>query len=428
MRHTSSSGTSNVLIDQVTDWLMSEALGEPDIEALVEGTVARVDAAGIPIKRFHISFNILHPLYEGMSLTWRRGTGLAVAQHIRSNDGDHPDWVNSPLNHMIQRRILGLRRKLIGPEAMLDFPLLEQLKGEGGTDYYGFLIPFGAAPDDGLIGSWLTDRRRGFTDADLRALHRVQRRLAVACRMMIRGQVATNVVTTYLGGGAGRRVLSGQIQRGDGETIPAVIWYSDLRGSTAMAEALDRSTFTQVLNCYFECVGGAVMEAGGEILDFIGDAVLAIFPIDPVGGDDSLRRRNACTSALAAAHESRLRIGRTNAERVATGLPELHYGLALHIGDVMFGNIGTRERLSFSVIGPSVNQVARLEGLTKVLHKPTLVSRDFAAHCVGEWEPVGRHALQGIAEPVEVFAPKPPPVAKKDAEAEAAAGDATRAA
>lgn len=408
MRNTSATGSANVLIDQVTDWLMSEALGEPDIEALVEGTVARVDAAGIPIRRFHISFNVLHPLYEGISLTWRRGRPLEIAQHFRTANDENPDWLQSPLHHMIERRILGLRRRLVGSEAILDFPLLAQLKADGGTDYFAFVIPFGASKDDGLIGSWLTDRKRGFTDADLRALHRVQRRLAVACRMLIRGQVAANVVTTYLGHGAGRRVLAGQIQRGDGETIPAVIWYSDLRGSTAMAERLDRDSFTQVLNCYFECVGGAVMDAGGEILDFIGDAVLAIFPIDGGGGDDTLRRRDACARALAAAHESRLRIARTNAERAKSELPVLNYGLALHVGDVMFGNIGTRERLSFSVIGPSVNQVARLEALTKLVQRPTLASGAFVDSCGGDWDSLGRHALPGIAAPVDVFAPRLP--------------------
>src|SRR6185503_12896984 len=240
----------NILIDNVTDWLMGEALSEPDIEQLVEGTVARVDAAGIPIQRFHISFNLLHPLYAGMSLTWRRGEKLEVAQLERTMDSTNPEWVKSPLNHMIQRRILSLRRRLVGPEAVLDFPVLEELRAGGATDYFAFLIPFGSGENDGLVGSWVTDRKRGFFDADLRALHRIQRRLAVACRMIIRGKVAENVVDTYLGRSAGERVLAGQIRRGDGETIPAVIWYSDLRGSTAMAERLDRAAYTEILNCY----------------------------------------------------------------------------------------------------------------------------------------------------------------------------------
>lgn len=393
----------NILIDQVTDWLMGEALGEPDIERLVEGTVARVDAAGIPIQRFQISFKMLHPLYSGMSLTWRRGEQVEVTQLERTLDSDDPVWLRSPLYHMIQRRITSLRRRLVGPESMLDFPLLEELRAGGATDYYAFLIPFGDGQDDGLIGSWVTDRKRGFLDADLRALHRIQRRLAVACRMTIRRKVAENVVETYLGRGAGERVLAGQIRRGDGETIPAVIWYSDLRGSTAMAEKLSREAYTEVLNCYFGCVGGAILDAGGEILDFIGDAVIAIFPID----GDATRRGDACARALGAAHDAQRRIDGTNADRATHGMPQLSYGLALHVGHMMFGNIGTPERLSFSVIGPSVNQVARLEALTKEVGRPIVASRAFIDSCPGNWESVGKHKVQGIAEPLEIFAPKP---------------------
>lgn len=408
----------NILIDNVTDWLMGEALGEPTVEHLVEGTAARVDAAGIPIQRFHISFNMLHPLYSGMSLTWRRGAALEVTQLERTLDSANPASAKSPLNHMIQRRITTLRRKLVGAEAMLDFPILEELKAGGATDYYAFLIPFADGKEDGLVGSWATDRKRGFFDADLRALHRIQRRLAVACRMTIRGKLAENVVETYLGRGAGERVLAGQIRRGDGETIPAVIWYSDLRGSTAMAERLTREAYTEVLNCYFECAGGAILDAGGEILDFIGDAILAIFPVD---GDVSLRGE-ACSRALSAAHDAQRRIDRTNTERAKHGMPQLSYGLALHIGDMMFGNIGTPNRLSFSVIGPSVNQVARLEALTKEVRRPIVASRAFTESCSGNWESLGKHKMQGIAEPIEVFAPKPAAVKSLDARRERAAG------
>jgi adenylate cyclase len=393
----------NVLIDSVTDWLMGEALREPRIEHLFEGTVARVDAAGIPIQRFHISFNMLHPLYSGMSLTWRRGEKLEVNQLERTMSNRNPAWLQSPLFHMINRRITSLRRRLVGPEAMFDFPILEELRAAGATDYYAFLIPFGGGEDDGLIGSWVTDRKRGFFDADLRALHRIERRLAVACRMTIRGQVAENVVETYLGRSAGERVLAGQIRRGDGETIPAVIWYSDLRGSTAMAERLSRESYTEVLNCYFECVGGAVMDAGGEILDFIGDAVLAIFPIAAAATD----RGGACGRAFAAAEDAHRRIARTNAGRAQHAMPQLEFGLGLHVGDVMFGNIGTPGRLSFSVIGPSVNQVARLEALTKEVGRPIVASRAFVDSCPGgRWDSLGLHRVQGIAEPIEVFAPE----------------------
>ncbi len=406
MPRPSTADGSNVLIDEVSDWLMGEALGHADIRSLVAGTATRVDAAGIPLRRFHISFNILHPLYDSMSLTWRRGEKVEDNKFERTMDADDPEWRQSPLNHMIERRLPTLRRRLAGPEATFDFPILEELRAAGGTDYFAFHVPFGGSEFDGLVGSWVTDRKRGFLDADLRALTRIQRRLAVACRMTIRGQVAENVVATYLGRSAGQRVLAGQIRRGEGETIPAVIWYSDLRGSTAMAERLDREVYTEVLNCYFECVGGAILEAGGEIVDFIGDAVLAIFPIDGERQAGAARRGDACSRALSAAHDAQRRLDVTNADRAKRSLPQLSYGLALHVGDMMFGNIGTLDRLSFSVIGPSVNQVARLEALTKQLGRPIVASRDFTDSCPGNWETLGKHKVQGIAEPIEVFAPE----------------------
>jgi adenylate cyclase len=306
---------------------------------------------------------------------------------------------------------------------MLDFPILEELRQGGATDYYAFLIPFADGKEDGLIGSWVTDRKRGFVDADLRALHRIQRRLGVACRMTIRGKLAENVVETYLGRGAGERVLAGQIRRGDGETIPAVIWYSDLRGSTAMAETLSREAYTEVLNCYFGCAGGAIMDAGGEILDFIGDAILAIFPV----GGDTQRRGDACGRAFSAAHDAQRRLNGTNAERAKRGMPQLAYGLALHVGDMMFGNIGTPNRLSFSVIGPSVNQVARLEALTKELRQPIVASRAFTESCPGNWQSLGKHKVQGIAEPIEVFAPKSAVVEDLGAQRERAKSPITKA-
>ncbi len=345
---------ANVLIDQISDWLMGEALGFTPLPQLVEGAIARVHAAGIPILRFHTAFNVLHPLYHGMGITWKRGQPLEVETYARTVDNPAPQWLASPLKHMIDKRLFSLRRHLQGPEALLDFPLLEDLRKLGATDYFAFVVPFGQS-NDGLVGSWVTDRRGGFSSAEIAALMRIERRLAVACRMMIRGQVAENVVTTYLGPNAGRRVLAGQIKRGDGETIPAVIWYSDLRGSTAMAERLGRDDYTNVLNCYFECIGRAVTEAGGEILNFIGDAVLAIFPL----ADRPNGAKPAAARAFAGAQDAFRRITATNLGRKGQGLPELSFGLALHIGNVMFGNIGIPERLSFSVIGSSVNQVAR---------------------------------------------------------------------
>jgi adenylate cyclase len=397
--------SSNVLIDAVTDWLMQQALHEPSIEEVVRGTALRVDAAGIPLLRLHISFNLLHPLYQAMGLTWQRGDELKVDHFPYRDPSTNAPWQSSPFVPMIRQGLGALRRRLVGPEAQLDFPILKDLAAEGATDYFAFAVAFGDAAagrgvTNGLVGSWVTDRPGGFTDSDIRALIRVQRRLAVACRMNIRGALADNVVKTYLGRDAGRRVLSGQIKRGDGETLRAVIWYSDLRDSTEMSAALDRSQYIEVLNEYFACTAGIVQEAGGEILNFIGDAVLAIFPV--ANGQPA---EAACRRALDAARAARAKLAEINRARAARGRRPLAYGLALHLGDVMFGNIGTPDRLAFSVIGPTVNEVARLESLTKSLKRGLVASAAFAAACPVKWESLGKHEIRGVALPIEVMTP-----------------------
>jgi adenylate cyclase len=197
------------------------------------------------------------------------------------------------------------------------------------------------------------------------------------------------------------RVLAGQIQRGDGETIHAVIWYSDLRGSTPMADALPRDDYIRTLNDYFECAGGAVLAHDGEILAFIGDAVLAIFPVD----ETPEATTRACERALAACREAQSRLAAVNLRRREAGEDQLKFGLALHLGDVLFGNIGLPERVSFSVIGSTVNEVARLEALTKELGRQVLATGAFAGHTSIVWDNLGRHQLRGVGAPLEVLSP-----------------------
>jgi adenylate cyclase len=414
-----------ILVDRVSDWLMECALGRASLPELVQGTAVRVNAVGIPVSRFHISLSVLHPLYRGMALTWRRGEELATDLHdavpifapsrgagvqINTFVNETTAWRESPFRHMIEHRLPHLRRRLSGPEALLDFPILTEFAAAGHTDYLAFAVPFGEASaavqqesggPDGIVGSWTTDRRTGFSEPELTALMRIEPLFAAACRMTVRGHVAENVVATYLGRNAGRRVLSGQIRRGDGETLAAVIWYSDLRGSTKLAETIARERYTSILNSYFECVGSPIVEAGGEILDFIGDAVLAIFPL---AGSRSQQSQTAAR-ALAAAQHAFARSAEANVGRRSEDLPELAFGLALHAGDVMFGNIGTPDRLSFSVIGSSVNEVARLEALTKKLGRPLLVSKAFADLLPIGWNDLGQHVVEGVRSPLDVFEP-----------------------
>ena len=224
--------------------------------------------------------------------------------------------------------------------------------------------------------------------------------MAVACRVMIEHQIARNILSTYLGADAGQQVLNGQIKRGDGETIHAVIWYSDLRNSTKIADTMPPKEFLGVLNTYFECAAGAVLAHEGEVLRFVGDAVLAIFPIR----NDGATTAQACNAAVAAARDALDRLAALEHGDPSKDGGVFSFGLGLHVGDVMYGNIGVPERLEFSVIGPAANEVTRLEHLCKTYDRRVLASAEFAQHVPINWESLGVHSLRGVGEPIEVFA------------------------
>lgn len=409
--------TADTPIETLSDWLMEQALAEPELETLFEGCNRRLHAAGIPLSRAVISSSILHPLYESFSVFWTLENGISTTYHV--HDSRNRDaFLSSPFYYLMKQRLPILRRRLQGQEAMLDFPVLEELAEMGMSDYLAYMVFFSAAPEasvrngfePGMIGSWCTDRSNGFTDADLQALNRIQQRLAVAVKMCIKQKIAGNILETYLGLDAGRKVLNGQIKRGDGERIYSVIWYSDLRDSTRLADTMDGDDYIELLNRYFECAAGSVLEYQGEVLRFPGDAVLAIFPITAeIGSTD------ACMRALKSASLAIDRLDELNAERSTEGLPALDFGIGLHVGDVLFGNIGVPQRLEFSVIGPAMNETARLEALTPEFGEKILTSESFVAHLeqaqcdtIGECRLLGERCLQGVDQPMNIYcyAPK----------------------
>jgi adenylate cyclase len=344
---------------------------------------------------------MLHPLYRAVGYSWRRGEGLQVdAYRHQPNDGESARFYRSPYYHLMRHRLAYLRRRIdLGDTP--EFPILEDLRQQGFTDYLAFASSFGTGGSQGMIGSWATDRRGGFTDGEIEALLGIQDGLAVACKMAMRGGVAKSALATYLGADAGERVLAGQIKRGDGETTRAAIVFGDLRNSTAMAEALGRQAYIDNLNDFFDATAGAVADNGGEILSFIGDGFLAIFACER----NQKESTKACQRALSAALEGVQRMAETNSRRAAAVAAPLGYGIGLHIGNVMFGNVGLAERLSFSVFGAAVNEAARLETLTKQFATPVVASEAFAQYCGGAWEQLGRESLRGVHAPMAVFRP-----------------------
>jgi adenylate cyclase len=387
-------------VQGVADWLMAKALSGGEMESLVEGCCQRLRAAGIPLLRASLAFRTLHPLFAAVSVNWHRDRGLNTTGHLHEVYATTEGWRNSPFFHMLETGIPFLRRRLSGAEAMVDFPVLEEFRDDGATDYLAYTVSFGNEPNDGILGSWATDRSSGFSDREINSLQRVQNRLSVACKIFINEEISRNIVSAYLGPDAGRQVLSGHMKRGDCETIHAVIWYSDMRRSTTLADTLPVEEFLEAINSYFECTAGAVLKNGGEVLRFIGDAVLAIFPIREGG----LSEGDACEAALTAARQAQEMMAKINRTRVDIGEEELAFGLGLHLGDVMYGNIGVPERLEFSVIGRTANEVARIEDMTKPSGHAVLASGEFARHLPFTPKSLGHHEFRGVGHSIEVFA------------------------
>jgi adenylate cyclase len=379
------------------DWLLDNALKAVVLDDLVDGLARRVLATGIPVRRCSVAWSILHPLFDAESITWTRGDGPMLSQFPHAQK-EREAWSRSPIRHMLANGLDALRRRLAGPLAELDFPLCEELAAVGDTDYLAFTIRFDIPKivdeDRGIVVSWTTDRPGGFTDREVAILGRLNRPLAITCRAALLARIANNIAETYLGRRAGGDVLAGRIRRGDGHTIRAVIWYSDLRGSTALAERLAPDAYITLLNRYFECTAGTVMEAGGEVLDFIGDAVLGVFPVV-----DGASVETAATAAAEAADAAVARIA-----PVTEAAPALDFGVALAVGDVMFGNIGIPSRLSFSVIGSTVNAVARIEKMTKQVGTPVLATERVASTAPAAWRAVGTFPLDGFGAPVPLYA------------------------
>jgi adenylate cyclase len=369
-------------------------------------TCIRLLAAGVPLARVLMSYRTLHRSTELISLVWTPGEAVLSLEHMHGA-GSSGVWRRSPFYFMIENDLSVLRRKLVGPEALLDFTVLEDLHADGMTDYLALMVKLEARSHEDrshgnvIVTSWTTTRTYGFADADIAALLRVRQRLGVAAKLAIKNEIAENVVSTYLGPRAGSEVLQGHIQRGDGRTIHAIVWHSDLRGSSALADKMSSSRYIALLNGYFECAAGAVIEAGGEVLNFICDVVLAIFPVvvDTIGV--------SAAAAMDSALEVRRRLKDVNENLVARGVDLLDFGVGLHVGDVVFGNIGAGSRLAFTTIGSAVNEVARLEEMTKTLDTPILTSGEFKA-ILDESRAARLHShgfrkLRGIGAPLDIY-------------------------
>ncbi|KAB0677764.1 adenylate/guanylate cyclase domain-containing protein [Aureimonas leprariae] len=404
------------LVDRLGEWLIDRALAEhPAIETFEQFCI-RLKAIGLPVARCRVTWPTLHPLFSAETMLWRDGQEMEFRQ-FPHQDSDSEEWRESPARWMLDNGIVVMRRRLAGDEPQLDFPLLADLAGQGYTDFLALRTPLSGKVHTvsrerdafGLYVTWVSDRASGFSDGDVEVLLRLQRFYAVAAKTALQPRMTENIANTYLGETVGRQVLAGQIKLGSGQRTRALVWYSDLRNSTQFSETLLEADYLDLLNDYFSCVAEAALDAGGEILAFIGDAVLAIFPVPEesecrAGSPGEARLDQVALAATDAARGALAAAEAVNGGRRAAGRPTFRFGIAMNIGEVMFGNIGIDRRLSFSVIGTTVNEVARIETMTKMLGTAVLATRAVAEAAPGAWDTRGAHPLRGFEQPVELFA------------------------
>jgi adenylate cyclase len=386
----------------LVEWVWNRGWMIASLPDLVRGLGHAMNEAHIPVMRLRLTVRTLHPELAGLSYSWLR-------------DGDTVEEFWPPLSILQEEAFLkspyallyqgagAVRRRLDIPGATLDFPILKELQAQGATDYVALPLIF----TDGRINAMTiaTDRRGGFTTPQLQTVAEMMPMLARLMEVHALRRTAETVLETYLGRLTGERVLNGLIHRGEGEDIHAVIWLCDLRDSTLLADRLPRSAFLELLNDYFERMAGAVMANDGEVLKFIGDAMLAIFPIGAISEHPERcpHHIRACSAAVAAAREAMHRMADLNRGRSERRDELLRFGIALHLGDVTYGNVGAPNRLDFTVIGPAVNETARLEAMCKMLAQPLVISADVARVLPEPIVSLGVHALDGVRRTHELF-------------------------
>jgi adenylate cyclase len=391
-------------------WAVRQGLLGATAEDLFDGFCRRLLDADVALWRSYAAMRTLHPQWGGYGYTWQRELDAIEPQQFGRTD--RPNWLQSPFAYLIEQAKtmagdgdpwLHLRRRLSGPAAQLDFPVLEELAAAGGSDYFAEIVRFGADGDlshgTGIAYSFATDRPQGFRDDDLALLQAVLPALSLAMMTHAGHTIAASLLAAYLGGDAGRRVHSGAIERGSVESIRAVLWFADMRGFTTLADSTSGLDVIELLDEVFETLTAPLRSRGGQVLKFMGDGMLAIFPLL------AETQAEICRHAIEAAREAMRTLDRVNRARAEASKPMAEVDLALHVGEVLYGNVGAADRLDFTVIGPAVNEAARIETLCEPLKRKVLVSAEFAAAAGGchGLQPLGHHRLRGVREPRAIY-------------------------
>lgn len=368
----------------VAQWLLTQRSRGGDPSELVTGFAERLLSCGAPIWRIRLTVLAMHPEVFGQAVRWQRGEGVDVMAATHSLVAS-PSYRGSPVE-AVHSGSGPIRCRLDGPPESIPYPQLLEIKAQGGRDY--IILPL--VLSDGRISyiSFATDQVEGFSPDHFELFQLLVPYLALRLELESSAYSLRTLLNVYLGRNASERVLSGAFKRGEGQIIRSAIWYCDLRGFTSLVDHTPIEDVIRILDQYFECMARPIADEGGEILKFVGDALLAVFPVGE-GGE-----RSACTRAVRAGITALSQLERLDVARAH----RLRAGVAVHLGDVMYGNIGASDRLDFTVIGAAVNEAARIEALCKSLGVSLLVSDEAAANTDGtELRSIGRHALRGVS-------------------------------
>ena len=379
----------------VVHWLMNGTRDERFIDNIFAELCNRLQRAGIPVKRASLHLLIQHPQWLGARVLWVDGMRDATISRVDYDVRQRAEYIGSPVDE-IQQGAAEVREHLEGDPALgRKHGLFAELRSLGLTDYVAWPLHHTLGKRHAVAFS--TDRPGGFDDAHIAGLSGLLPILALVSEIRMKNRLARTLLETYVGSHAGELILAGATRRGSGTTVRAAIMICDLRDFTRISDNWPRDDVIDLLNGYFDAMSEPIARHGGEILKFIGDGLLAIFP---------LSQPQACANLLHAVTEARQAMTALNEKNGETGRAPLNYGIGVHVGDVMYGNIGSRTRLDFTVIGPAVNMASRLETLTKQLGRTVLLSRAFADLVESEFdlERVGEYPVRGFNDPIELFA------------------------
>ena len=383
-------------IDDVVQWLTNGTRDERFLDNIFAELCVRIRRSGIPLKRSTLHILIQHPQWLGARMLWADGMREAELARVDFDVKERSEYIGSPANE-IHDGATEVRENLESdPAHRRQHAVYDEMRASGLTDYVAW--PMYHTLGKRHIVTFATDRPGGFDDAHIASLQKLLPVLALVSEIRVKNRLARTLLETYVGSHAGELILAGATRRGTGTTVRAAIMICDLRDFTRISDNWPRDDVIDLLNGYFDAMSEPIARHGGEILKFIGDGLLAIFPLsDP----------KACANLLHAVSEARHAMSALNQKNSeAGGRVPLNYGIGVHVGDVMYGNIGSQTRLDFTVIGPAVNMASRLEALTKQLGKPVLLSGAFADFVKGDFEleNVGKHEVRGFNDPIELFA------------------------